>query len=1073
MSLPGLLYIASGLSLFLGFYTLRNSSRSPKQSWPFFILTFCTVLFAFFHGLFLNGISAGVSTFAIYGMNISLALVFPVTILASSDYINWKKQTCRTILLIQLFIAAATIILFSSSGVFTVEMSGAGPQLRYVKNIAFYMLSVLSFLSIGIYIVVVIYGCQTAGYERYKKLCFKWIAYLAVGTVLMQLRLWFPIIDTVSSFYIVTGFFTWYYLMQHHGLQNNNIYSMVEYVYSAVRIPFFVLDQKGIVQIANTGAGIFLGQPALDLSGKDIRDLFEFTRPFEDFSKVPGERNSKTIYHATTRLNNVKCSIEASYIYDKYGELSCVLFLVHDKTDEFNLITELEEAKVKAESANRAKSAFLANTSHEIRTPMNAIIGMAELILREDIPPLIYEHATDIKQAGTSLLSIINDILDFSKIESGKLEIVPINFQLSSLISDIITMIRMRVMEKSLAFTIYIHPDLPNRLVGDELRIRQILLNLLGNAIKYTTVGFIALSIEGEEVSEDTVVLKMNVSDSGIGIKENDKEKMFRDFVQVDLEKHKGVEGTGLGLVISKSLCEGMGGNISFTSEYGKGSTFTVSIPLKIHDAVPFARVKKPEEKNILIYETRSLYGISFVRALEDMKVPCAFIDSESKLYNALKETVYTHIILPRILFSRVKSIIELSPSPPEFILTGDFGTMKENDAQLTLTLPAYSLSIANVLNREFENKSENKKHTIRFIAPKAKALIVDDINTNLKVAKGLMSPYQMEIDTCTSGPEAIFMVQNKHYDLIFMDHMMPDMDGIEAAGCIRQMEGENDYFKTVPIIALTANAISGVREMFIQNGLNDFLAKPIEMFQLDSILSKWIPVEKQEKDLIEQAASDTPAFFIEGIDVHSGIMMTGGKLAEYFNTLEIFCKDVYDRIPEIQKSLAVHDTGLYTTYIHALKSASRSIGAKKISESAMALEDAGRSNDERFIEKFNSRFITDLEELTENIEATLVIIRQNQTQDDRDSETAVNTVIKKRKMTTLGTNLNHLKRELEAMNIGMVNELLSSLQMERWGKEVDDLVLQISRQILLSDYDEALLSINSLLKTVVYPAAM
>jgi CheY-like chemotaxis protein len=305
------------------------------------------------------------------------------------------------------------------------------------------------------------------------------------------------------------------------------------------------------------------------------------------------------------------------------------------------------------------------------------------------------------------------------------------------------------------------------------------------------------------------------------------------------------------------------------------------------------------------------------------------------------------------------------------------------------------------------------------------------------------------------------------------MDHMMPDMDGIEAAERIRQIEGEDDYFKTVPIIALTANAISGVKEMFIQNGLNDFLAKPIEMFQLDDILIRWIPVEKQERNLIEQAASDMPVFFIEGVDVNSGLMMTGGKLTDYINTLEIFCRDIFERIPEIQKSLAIHDIRLYTTLVHALKSASRSIGAKKLSESARVLEGAGKSGDERFIEKFNSIFITDLEELMENIESTLAVIRQSQAQSDLDTETAADTVIKKKNMTALGSSLNRLKRELENMNIGMVNELISSLQLEKWGKEIDDFILQISRQVLLSDYEEAMQSISGLLKTVVYPTAL
>jgi CheY-like chemotaxis protein len=304
------------------------------------------------------------------------------------------------------------------------------------------------------------------------------------------------------------------------------------------------------------------------------------------------------------------------------------------------------------------------------------------------------------------------------------------------------------------------------------------------------------------------------------------------------------------------------------------------------------------------------------------------------------------------------------------------------------------------------------------------------------------------------------------------MDHMMPDMDGIEAAYRIRQLEGEDNYFKTVPIIALTANALSGVKEMFIRSGFNDFLAKPIEMFHLDDILTRWIPAEKQERDLSDQVIIETPLFSIEGVDVNSGIMMTGGKLTEYITTLEVFSKDVSDRIPEIQKSLAVRDIGLYTTYVHSLKSASRSIGAKKTSESARILEDAGKSGDSTFIEKFNPVFITELEDLTNNIEAALAAIRQNTNKPDQDPE-ETDADLKKQNMATLALNLNQLKRELENMNIGMVNELISSRQLEKWGKEIDDFILQISRQVLLFDYDEAVQCINNLLKNIVYPAAM
>jgi HPt (histidine-containing phosphotransfer) domain-containing protein len=260
---------------------------------------------------------------------------------------------------------------------------------------------------------------------------------------------------------------------------------------------------------------------------------------------------------------------------------------------------------------------------------------------------------------------------------------------------------------------------------------------------------------------------------------------------------------------------------------------------------------------------------------------------------------------------------------------------------------------------------------------------------------------------------------------------------------------------------------------MFIQSGLNDFLAKPIEMLRLDDILTRWIPAEKQQRDLTGQVIVETPLFFIEGVDVNSGIIMTGGRLTEYITTLEVFCKDVRDRVPEIQKCLEVLDISLYTTYVHSLKSASRSIGAKKISESSRILEDAGRSGDSNFIEKFNPVFITGLEELTGNIETALAAMRQDLTQPDQDTEAEQDTELRKQNMATLAVNLNQLKRELGTMNIGLANELISSLQLEKWGKDIDNLILQISRQVLLFDYEEAARSINSLLKDIVYPAAM
>ena len=376
---------------------------------------------------------------------------------------------------------------------------------------------------------------------------------------------------------------------------------------------------------------------------------------------------------------------------------------------------------IEANKANKAKTKFLAKMSHEIRTPMNAIVGMAELALRENMTSIVKEYIITVKQAGKNLLSIINDILDFSKIESGKLEIVPSYYLFSSLINDVVSIIKMKIADSGLHFDINIDNNIPNSLFGDETRIRQVLLNVLNNAVKYTKKGFISLSASGE-IKEGTVLLTMEVADSGIGIKPKDLKGLFDEFVQVD----KGFEGTGLGLAITKNLLTAMGGDISVKSEYGKGSTFTVKLPQKI---------------------------------------------SSDELFDSIK----------------------------------------------------------------------NDNLTIKFNAPNAKVLVVDDTDANLKVVKGLMQPYKMQVDLCTSGAEAIEMVKANSYDILFMDHMMPEMDGVEATKLIRETH------TNLPIIALTANAVSGVREMFLANGFNDFLSKPIDTVELNVILEKWLPREKQE----------------------------------------------------------------------------------------------------------------------------------------------------------------------------------------------------------------------------------
>ncbi|MCL2260231.1 MAG: transporter substrate-binding domain-containing protein [Fibromonadales bacterium] len=608
--------------------------------------------------------------------------------------------------------------------------------------------------------------------------------------------------------------------------------------------------------------------------------------------------------------------------------LLCVLMLVLAlllvKHNERQRLEELVLIRTtQAEAANRAKSMFLAKMSHEIRTPMNAIIGMADMaLLGEDLSEKVREEIVTIKRAGENLLSIINDILDFSKIENGKLELTPRNYLFSSLVHDVRSIIKTRLTGPLIRFDINIDNNIPNALFGDEARIRQILLNLLNNAVKYTRKGFISLSVHGkikETYGDYTVILTMEIADSGVGIKQEDIGKLFNDFVQIDLATNKGIEGTGLGLAITKSLVSAMSGNISVTSEYGKGSTFTVVLPQKVR-----------------------------------------YIESSAPVEN-------------------------------------------------------------------FEN--ENSNFVIKFNAPEAKALVVDDIATNLKIAEGLLHLYKIQTDLCLTGEEAIDQVaeaarSGKPYDLIFMDHMMPGMDGVEATKHIRKL------FHNIPIIALTANAVAGVREMFLENGFNDFLSKPIDMNKLNTILTKWIPSDKRQDTMETMQIEDVSNINIEinGVDIKKGVTITGGTVENYLQTLAVFHSDGTQRIDEIKKYLETDNYSLYITYLHALKSASANIGAGEISEAAKALELAGRQKDFEYIKKNTSDFLMRLQILLDNI-----------------SE-----VIKAKQKTHLDINkLLKLKQALEDLDIDAMDKAVTEL---RGFAQIDEIL----QNVLVGKYEEA-----------------
>lgn len=523
-----------------------------------------------------------------------------------------------------------------------------------------------------------------------------------------------------------------------------------------------------------------------------------------------------------------------------------------DVTDIAKQAQEMKELKEKAEDANRSKSVFVSNLSHEIRTPMNAIVGMTEILLRDQFNEQQTEYLMNIQSSGEALVSIINDILDFSKLESGKFELVETEYEPKQLFSDLGMIFLTRIGEKNLELIFDIDPNLPEKLYGDVKHIRQIIINLVNNAIKYSEKGYVKLKVGIVDISGDDMQIVISVKDSGIGIKKEDMEKLFVSFQRVDMKKNSNTEGTGLGLSICKQLAEIMGGSIQVKSEYGKGSQFLVTIHQKIvgDEKKKAVTLNLENQKKIISGKFSNPYVLL---ALKDLcqQYDILFLEYEAV---AQEEISVSYFFTDGNNYELVKDSI---PVDTEMILLHD--PTQDFEKKVTCKVvnkPLYSMNFCDVLNNEKQEVRSTSEGTIDFVAPKARILIVDDNQMNRRVAVGLLRPLNMQVDTADRGQKALHMVQENHYDLVFMDHMMPEMDGIETTERIRQME--DPYLKQMPIIALTANAIVGAKEEFLQAGMNDFVGKPIAMLDMIRAIRRWLPPELIEEKGIEEEVENS-----------------------------------------------------------------------------------------------------------------------------------------------------------------------------------------------------------------------
>ncbi len=614
--------------------------------------------------------------------------------------------------------------------------------------------------------------------------------------------------------------------------------------------------------------------------------------------------------------------------------------IAHGKYENYLKNLELEKA-------SRMKSDFLANMSHEIRTPMNAVIGMSEMALREDLPPAAREYINQIKTAGRTLLTIINDILDFSKIESGMMDISEVEYAPMSLINDLVNIIMTRIGNKKLELIMDVAPNLPRELYGDNNRIKQVLVNLANNAVKFTKEGMVLLTVDFRQALEDMIELRVSVTDTGRGIRKEDMGKLFKSFQQVDSKRNRNVEGTGLGLAISKQLLSLMGGKLHVDSVYGKGSTFSFMVPQKVVSFEP--SIEKLREPTTAAGLVKNEYvAQQMENDMYKFDVYYSRLASEKDLYK-LKNRGIKYLFVEQPLFTdTVYDFLRENPQITGVVLVNFYSTRTYDLPNVRIIKkPLYALSLASVFRGEefFEEDTQAAEtQEFDFIAPEADVLIVDDNAINLTVARGLLEPLNMRIDTANSGMEAVNMVSEKRYDIIFMDHMMPDVDGVETTRVIRRLLGENGQ---VPIIALTANAVDGVREMFISEGMNDLVTKPIEVRNIVAKLRRWLPPEKLLKQSIMKKREDKQAanISIEGLDVLEAMKLMGNETL-FWAVLKEYYRVIDRKYAMIQEYEQTEQWKEYTIEVHALKSASRQIGAMELAAMAEQMEAAGNAKD-------------------------------------------------------------------------------------------------------------------------------
>ncbi len=672
-------------------------------------------------------------------------------------------------------------------------------------------------------------------------------------------------------------------------------------------------------------------------------------------------------------------------------DVLCV-YAIRRVQDMENEVTSLND---QINRVQKIKDDFVANTSHELRTPINTVSGMSEILLAEDLPESAHSQALDIQMTGIELQTIVTDILDYAALEAGTHTLSPRAYNITSTINDVMNMTVFQNRDKNLKLIFDCDPRIPCLLFGDEQQLRRIMNNLIGNAIKFTNEGGVVVTV-GFRPEEYGINLIVSIKDTGIGMSREAMEKIFQDFYQVDPERNRNVEGMGLGLTISNALIKKMGGFLTVHSVEGKGSEFTFSIPQEVRDDRPCIAVTHPERvRAVWYYNTeeaesnmRDSYISHITHIADHLEISVQRVTSLAELKRRLRQGNYTHLFIGIEEYEEDPTFFDTTAAQMSTVLILDRMHEAPTNRMHALYTPYNAMTLAELFNGGDILANPRKYQQIRhFEAPTAKVLVVDDNLMNLKVVEGLLRKYRIKITAANSGEEALAQIESRDYDFVFMDHMMPGMDGIECFRKIRNKPGE--YYTKVPIIALTANAIAGSREMFLEEGFDEFVAKPIDNSILNQVLEDFIPDSKkifsdtvEGGTVVKSAAStsssrltsavagmpDTPNTdpfdAMEGIDMDTALTYCGGNVDDFVDLARVYSETSEKTLKDLQAYYDASDWKNYAILAHSLKSTSKTIGAMELSELAYTEEMAAKNGEVATVRRVHDQMMTEYQRI-------------------------------------------------------------------------------------------------------------